>query len=90
MLNRPNRIGPEDWQGWHKERGLYFAKSWDPAYEPLLEMADPDEAPHRGSLLSAKIGKGRHTHCALILHHQLEKLTPGAFRLLANLVAPAS
>lgn len=87
VLTTPNRIGAADWQGWHKERGLYFAKSWDSAYEPLLEMADPEEAPHQGALLSAEIGKGRHTHCALILHHQLENLVPGAFRLMANLIA---
>ncbi len=87
LLNTPNRITDEDWKDWHKERGLYFAKSWDEAYEPLLSMADPDEAAHEGSLLSARIGKGRHTHVALILHHQMEKLVPGAFRLMANLVA---
>jgi hypothetical protein len=50
-------------------------------------MADPDEAPHNGILLTAEIGKGRHTHTSLILHHQMEKLVPGAFRLMANLVA---
>jgi len=89
LLTGPNPIGPGDWEGWVKERGLYFAKSWDAAYTPLLEMADPDEAPHRGALLSGRFGAGRHTHCALILHHQVEHLVPGAFRLLANLIAPA-
>lgn len=89
LLTGPNPIGPEDWAGWHKERGLYFAKSWNAAYVPLLEMADPGEAPHRGALLSARVGQGRHSHCALILHHQMEHLVPGAFRLMANLVAPA-
>ena len=54
LLNTPNRITDEDWKYWHKERGLYFAKSWDEAYEPLLSMADPDEAAHEGSLLSAE------------------------------------
>ena len=87
LLTWPNRIGPADWHGWHKERGLYFAKSWDQAYTPLLEMADPDEAPHQGALLSARIGRGQHTHTSLILHHQMEKLTSGAFRIMANLVA---
>jgi hypothetical protein len=87
LLSQPNNISPEDWQGWHKERGLYFAKSWADAYTPLLKMSDEDEAPHQGSLLSAEIGKGRHTHCALILHHQIEKLVPGAFRLMANFLA---
>ncbi len=87
ILNHPNLIGPDDWDGWHKERGLYFAKDWDAAYTALLEMNDPDEAPLRGALLSADVEQGRHIHSALILHHQMEKLTPGAFRLLANLLA---
>ena len=86
LLNVPNKITSDDWQGWDKERGLYFAAKWDDAYVPLLEMADPDEAPLKGALLSAVIGKGRHTHTSLILHHQLEKLVPGAYRLLANLL----
>ncbi|MFK7852689.1 MAG: PIG-L family deacetylase [Granulosicoccus sp.] len=87
LLNYPNKITSADWQGWHKERGLYFAKSWDPAYEALLSMADPDEDAHTGALLCARIGRGRHTHTSLILHHQMEKLIPGAYRIMANLVA---
>ncbi|MFV0360361.1 PIG-L family deacetylase [Tropicimonas sp.] len=87
LLSTPNRIGAEDWAGWAKERGLYFARNWDRAYRPLLEMADPGEDPHRGILLVADLGKGRHIHCALTLHHQMENLVPGAFRLMANLLA---
>ncbi len=86
LLTGPNRIGASDWDGWVKERGLYFAKSWDRAYVPLLSMADPGEAPLTGALLSAAIGLGRHTHTSLVLHHQMENLVPGAFRLMANLV----
>jgi LmbE family N-acetylglucosaminyl deacetylase len=89
LLGGPNRIGPEDWEGWDKERGLYFASEWDPAYVPLLTMSDSGEAPLEGSLLSAEIGRGRHTHTSLVLHHQLDKLVPGAFRLMANLIQPA-
>lgn len=85
-LNTPNIIDAPDWQGWHKERGLYFAKSWDPSYTPLLSMSDPEEAAHEGALLVAHIGKGQHIHTSLILHHQMEHLVPGAFRLMANLV----
>lgn len=88
VVTGPNPINPEDWRGWVKERGLYFARSWDAVYTPLLEMADPEEAPHRGALLSAEIGAGRHTHCALIVHLQMEALVPGAFRLMANMIAP--
>jgi LmbE family N-acetylglucosaminyl deacetylase len=89
LLNTPNPIGPADWQGWDKERGLYFASSWAEPYEALLEMGDPGETPLRGALLSARVGKGRHTHTSLNLHHQLDALTPGAYRLFANLVAKA-
>ncbi|MBT8475090.1 MAG: PIG-L family deacetylase [Alphaproteobacteria bacterium] len=88
VLQGPNPIGPGTWDGWVKERGLYFAKRWDAAYQPLLEMADPDEAPHQGALLVADIGAGRHVHTSLILHHQMEHLLPGAFHLMANLIAP--
>ncbi len=90
LLAWPNRIGEEDWRGWVRERGLYFAAEWDPAYVPLLSLSDAGEAPLLGGLLAAPVGRGRHAHVALALHHQLSALVPGAFRLLANLVARPS
>lgn len=89
LLNTPNVIDESDWSNWHKERGLYFAAEWDSAYDALLSMADPDETPLTGSLISAKIGAGRHTHTSLVLHHQMERLVTGGFRLMANLVVGA-
>ena len=89
LLTYPNAITQEDWDNWDKERGLYFASEWDEAYVPLLAMADAGEEPLTGSLLSAEIGEGRHTHTSLVLHHQLDKLTPGAFRIMANLIQKA-
>lgn len=86
IFNTPNAISSSDWDGWHKERGLYFAMDWDADYTPLLSMNDPDEQALLGSMLTAKIGSGRHTHTSLILHHQMEKLTPGAFNIIANLL----
>jgi LmbE family N-acetylglucosaminyl deacetylase len=88
LLVGPNRIGPDDWAGWDKERGLYFAAEWDPAYVPLLALHDAGEAPLKGGLLSARLGDGRYTHSSLVLHHQMDRLVPGAFRLMANLVQP--
>ena len=87
LLTTPNRIGAPDWDGWVRERGLYFASTWDEAYVPLLELGDPGEAKLSGALLAAPVGQGRHVHVALALHHQFRALVPGAFRLLANLVA---
>lgn len=89
LLAGPNRITADDFAGWDKERGLYFASEWDKAYQPLLSMSDAGEAPLLGALVSAPIGKGRHTHTSLVLHHQLDRLVPGAFRLMANLLQPA-
>ena len=88
LLTGPNRIGPADWQGWVKDRGLYFAAEWDPAYQPILSMSDRGESPLLGSLISARIGQGRHTYCALSLPQQMDALVPGAFRLFVNLLAP--
>ncbi|AZV81035.1 PIG-L family deacetylase (plasmid) [Parasedimentitalea marina] len=87
LMTHPNQITAADWDNWHKERGLYFAKRWDPAYLAILSMADPQEHPLEGALLCADIGKGRHIHTSLILHHQMEKTIPGAFRIMANLLA---
>lgn len=84
----PNKIADIDFDGWVKERGLYFASEWDPAYVPLLAMADGDETPLEGSLLAARIGSGSHVHCALNLFYQMDHLVIGAFRLFANLLTP--
>lgn len=89
LLTGPNIIGPDDWAGWDKERGLYFASRWSDAYVPLLAMHDAGEPPLNGALVSARIGDGRHTHVSLVLHHQMDKMVPGAFRLMANLVQKA-
>jgi len=86
LLNHPNNIGPNDWDDWDKERGLYFASSWSNDFQPLLSMADAGEEQLEGSLITGKFGKGQHTHTSLILHHQLDQLVPGAFRLMANLL----
>ncbi|MBI3508000.1 MAG: hypothetical protein HY059_24455, partial [Proteobacteria bacterium] len=88
LLTAPNAIGPADWAGWRRERGLCFASAWDPAYVPLFGMADPGEVPLQGGLLSGRFGRGRHTHVALALHNEIEFGTTGALRLLCNLVAP--
>lgn len=86
-LTTPNRIGPEDWEGWVQERGLYFAGSWDEAYTPLLAMADPGGEPLEGSLLVASLGEGTYVYSGLAFFRQLPAGVPGAYRLFANLLA---
>jgi LmbE family N-acetylglucosaminyl deacetylase len=86
IFTTPNRIGPADWEGWVQERGIYFAHSWAPVYEPLLGMADPGEPEQKGALLAATIGKGRYVYTGLAFFRELTAGVPGAYRLFANLL----
>lgn len=87
----PNRIGDADWAGWVQERGLYFlAPGGDPAYRDLLASEDPFEynaGEKRGILVEARHGEGRWLYLGLGLWRQLPAGTPGAYRLLANLLS---
>ena len=83
----PNRIGEADWDGWVQERGLYFAHTWAPEYTALLSMADPGGPEQKGSLLVAKLGKGRYVYTGLAFFRQLPAGVAGAYRLMANLLA---
>ena len=87
VLNFPNKITPDDFLGWIQERSLYHAEGWDPHYEPILSMADPGEQPHNGSLIITKHGKGYFTYTGLVFFRELPAGVPGAYRLMANLIA---
>ena len=86
-LAGPNRIGAADWDGWVQERGLYFARTWDDRYTPLVESHDPGEPPREGGLLIAPLGRGTYVYTGLAFFRQLPAGVPGAFRLMANLLA---
>ena len=87
LLVQPNRITAADFDGWVEQRGSRFLTAWDGSYVPLLELCDPGRAPQRGAFLSAPLGVGRVTYCALALHRQLPDGIAGAYRLLANLLS---
>jgi hypothetical protein len=87
LVRYPNRIGTDDWSDWVQERGLYFARTWDPAWQPLLELHDPGEPPLRGGLLLARVGKGNYIYTGLSFFRQLPAGVPGPWRLFLNLLA---
>lgn len=87
LLNRPNRITAEDFNGWVQERGLYFIRSRDRMFEPVLSSGDPGEKPTDGGLLAAKVGKGHYVYTGLSFFRQLPAGVPGAYRLLANILS---
>ncbi|HMG18786.1 MAG TPA: PIG-L family deacetylase [Gemmatimonadales bacterium] len=88
VFHYPNEIGPADWRGWVQERGLYFARSWDTTYVPLLETHDPgpSAAELKGGLLIAPVGRGTYVYTGLSFFRQLPAGVPGAYRLFANLL----
>jgi LmbE family N-acetylglucosaminyl deacetylase len=87
VLNFPNRITEADFTGWVQERSIYHADNWDPRFETILRMNDAGEAPADGSLIVAKHGKGFFTYTGLVFFRELPAGVPGAYRLLANLIA---
>ena len=87
MLTFPNRITKADFDGWIEQRGSKFWSAWDKAYLPIIATYDTGQAPQRGGWLWARVGKGHYTYFAYAFHRQLPYGVPGAYRLLANLLA---
>lgn len=87
VLNFPNKITQNDFKGWIQERSTYHADNLDPHYETILRMNDPGEAPQDGSLVVTKYGKGFFTYTGLVFFRELPAGVPGAYRLLANIIA---
>ncbi len=87
VLNYPNKIGDKDFEGWIQERGIYFAGQTDPAYESVLAMNDPGEQEQKGSLVISRYGKGVFVYTGLVFFRELPAGVPGAYRLMANIIA---
>jgi len=83
----PNLINEEDFKGWKQERSIYHATDTSGKYEKLITMNDPGENPDDGSLLVTKYGKGFFTYTGIVFFRELPAGVPGAYRLLANLIA---
>src|SRR5262245_60571428 len=87
LLTAPNKIGPADFTDWVQERGIYFAATWDSAYDAVLGSNDPGESSRDGGLVYARHGQGSFVYCGYALFRQVPAGIPGAWRLLANLVS---
>lgn len=87
VLNVPNKITVNDFNGWVQERGLYFPGKWDEQFTPILSMNDKNEAPLDGGLLIAKYGSGYYVYTSLSFFRELPEGVPGAYKLFANMVS---
>ena len=87
VLNTPNKLTTQDFEGWVQERGLYFPGEWDAAFSAPLSANDPGEKAADGSLLVAQYGKGHYVYTGLSFFRELPAGVPGAYRLFANLIS---
>jgi len=87
VLNFPNKITTEDFKDWVQERSIYHAEKWDKDFESIFSMNDPGEKPDEGSLIISKYGKGFFSYTGLVFFRELPAGVPGAYRLMANLIA---
>jgi len=87
VLNTPNKITEKDFECWVQERGLYFPKKWSKEFTPIITANDTNEKPLNSGILTAKYGKGHYIYTALSFFREIPEGVPGAYRLLANLIA---
>ena len=83
----PNKLEPADFENWKQEIGLYIPSEWSPEFTPLFSSHDPGESTKNGLVLTAKYGKGSYIYTGLSFFRQLPEGTPGAYRILANLIS---
>ncbi|MBC8768446.1 PIG-L family deacetylase [Arenibacter sp. BSSL-BM3] len=87
VVNYPNKITQNDFNGWVQERGLYFPDQWSKEFTPILSMSDEGESALNGSLLVAPYGKGNYIYTGLSFFRELPAGVTGAYRLFANLLS---
>lgn len=87
ILNFPNKITLQDFEGWVQERGLYFPDQWSAEFTPLLAANDKGENSKEGALLVANYGKGNYIYTGLSFFREFPAGVPGAYRLFANLLS---
>lgn len=87
LLNFPNKITKEDFNGWIQERGLYFASDWDSKYDTPFITQDTGEQAKKGIQISTQYGKGVFIYSGFSWFRQLPAGVSGAYRLFANMIS---
>lgn len=87
VLNYPNRITGNDFENWVQERSTYQVVKPGENFEMPLGMNDKGSTQSNGSLAIAKYGKGNFVYASLVFFRQLPAGVPGAYRLMANILA---
>jgi LmbE family N-acetylglucosaminyl deacetylase len=87
LFNHPNKISDKDFEDWIQERSIYTAETNDPHFEFPLGFSDPNESENKGNIAVTKYGKGQFIYTGLVFFREIPAGVPGAYRLLANLLA---
>jgi len=86
-LNYPNKITGKDFENWVQERSTYQVVKPGENFVMPLGMNDKGGTQSNGSLAIAKYGKGNFVYASLVFFRQLPAGVPGAYRLMANILA---
>jgi LmbE family N-acetylglucosaminyl deacetylase len=87
VLNYPNTITSNDFEGWTQEQGLYYPKEFDKNFTAILSSNDKGEKPLDGALLIAPYGKGNYIYTGLSFFRELPEGVAGAYKLISNLIS---
>lgn len=87
IINGPNKITQNDFEGWVQERGLYFPNEWDDKYTPILSSNDPGETPKNGGLIVGQYGEGYFVYTGYSWFRELPAGVSGAFRIFTNMIS---
>ncbi len=86
LMAGPNKIVPQDFEGWIQDRSLYMPRTFASEYVPLLSTHDPNEQPNEAAILVAPYGTGAYVYTTLAFFRQLPAGVPGAARIFVNLL----
>jgi hypothetical protein len=87
VLNYPNKIRLEDFDGWVQERGLYFPVSWSNEYQTVISSNDVGEDPNDGGILISKVGEGYFVYTSYSWFRQLPAGVGGAYKIFSNILS---
>ncbi|HYL97529.1 MAG TPA: hypothetical protein VEZ90_01140, partial [Blastocatellia bacterium] len=85
LLSAPNKITAADLEAWPVGCPVNIPKEWDSHYKCLIKEGAPASEPG-GLLLACDYGKGRLVYVGFDWQNALDEMTPGAYKLLANLL----
>ncbi|MDQ6830058.1 MAG: PIG-L family deacetylase [Gemmatimonadota bacterium] len=86
LMAGPNKVTPQDFEGWIQDRTLYMPRTFATEYVPLLSTHDPGEAANDGAILVTPYGSGAYVYTTLAFFRQLPAGVPGAARIFVNLL----